>query len=150
MPLVDILMGSRSDEEALKPCLDMLTQLGVSHEAHVISAHRNPQRVHDFVTSSPERGTEVFIAAAGLAAHLPGVVASWTTLPVIGLPLPAGELRGLDSLYAIVQMPPGIPVATVGIGNARNAALLAASILALKHDDIRQAYAAYRKSLAEG
>jgi 5-(carboxyamino)imidazole ribonucleotide mutase len=143
-------MGSRSDEEALKPCLDMLTQLGVSHEAHVMSAHRNPQRVRDFVTSAPADGVEVFIAAAGLAAHLPGVVAAWTTLPVIGLPLAAGELRGLDSLYAIVQMPPGIPVATVGIGNARNAALLATAILALKYDDIRQAYEAYRKSLSEG
>ena len=149
MPLVAVLMGSRSDMPVMQECADMLTRLGVSHEVLVMSAHRTPERVREFALGAREQGYEVIIAGAGMAAALPGTVAAWTTLPVIGVPLAAGELRGLDALYAIVQMPPGIPVACVAIGapGARNAAVLAAQMLALKHDDIRTRYEDYRREL---
>ena len=149
MPLVAVLMGSRSDMPVMQECADMLTRLGVSHEVLVMSAHRTPERVRGFALGAREQGYEVIIAGAGMAAALPGTVAAWTTLPVIGVPLAAGELRGLDALYAIVQMPPGIPVACVAIGapGARNAAVLAAQMLALKHDDIRTRYEDYRREL---
>lgn len=152
MPLVSIVIGSKSDEPQVQDTLRILEELGIAHELHVLSAHRTPQRVADYARSAQERGVEVIIAAAGGAAALPGVVASWTDLPVIGIPLPSSELKGVDALYAIVQMPPGVPVACVAVGawGARNAAYLAAGILGLKHDKIREAYSAYRQRLREG
>jgi 5-(carboxyamino)imidazole ribonucleotide mutase len=149
MPLVAVVMGSKSDAEALKPTLDILTQLGIDHEVNVISAHRTPEKARQYALSARERGIEVIIAAAGGAAHLPGVLASWTTLPVIGVPLATSELKGVDALYSIVQMPAGIPVASVAIGSAgaKNAAYLAAEILSLKYDEIRNAYQKYRSEL---
>jgi 5-(carboxyamino)imidazole ribonucleotide mutase len=145
-------MGSKSDEAAVQPALDALAELGIDHEVSVISAHRTPEKARQFGLSARERGVEVIIAAAGRAAHLPGVLASWTTLPVIGVPLGGGELDGVDALYSIVQMPAGIPVACVAVGSAgaRNAAYLAAEILGLKHDAIRQAYEDYRSGLQGG
>jgi len=152
MPQVAVVMGSKSDAEALQPCLDVLTKLGIDFEVGVISAHRTPEKVRQFGQSARSRGIEVIIAAAGGAAHLPGVLASWTTLPIIGVPMPTSDLKGVDALYAIVQMPAGIPVATVAIGSAgaKNAAYLAAEILGLKNDKIRQAYEQYRQELAGG
>ncbi len=149
MPLVAVVMGSKSDTEALKPALDILSQFGIDYEVNVISAHRNPDKARQFGLSVRERGIEVIIAAAGMAAHLPGVLASWTTLPVIGVPLAGSELKGVDALYSIVQMPAGIPVATVAVGSAgaKNAAYLAAEILGLKYDQIRKAYEKYRSDL---
>ena len=149
MPKVAVVMGSKSDTEALKPTLDTLTQLGISHEVNVISAHRTPEKAKQYGQTAQERGIEVIIAAAGGAAHLPGVLASWTILPVIGVPLSSSELNGVDALYSIVQMPAGIPVATVAIGSAgaKNAAYLAAEILGLKYDGIRKAYEQYRINL---
>jgi 5-(carboxyamino)imidazole ribonucleotide mutase len=149
MPLVAVVMGSKSDTEALKPTLEILTKLGIEHEVNIISAHRTPEKAREYALAARGRGIEVIIAAAGMAAHLPGVLASWTTLPVIGIPIASGELKGVDALYSIVQMPPGIPVATVAIGSAgaKNAAYLAAEILGIKHDKIRQAYENYRKEL---
>ena len=149
MPLVAIVMGSKSDAEALKPTMDVLDKFGIDYEVSVISAHRNPEKVRQYGLAVRGRGIEVVIAAAGGAAHLPGVLASWTTLPVIGVPLASSELRGIDALYSIVQMPAGIPVATVGVGKAgaKNAAYLAAEILSLKHDELRKAYEEYRSQL---
>ncbi len=137
--LVAVLMGSKADMDAMQPCMETLTTFGIAHEVHVMSAHRTPDRVREFVSSARERGYEVIIAAAGGAAALPGVCKAYTPLPVIGVPLASSELKGIDALYSMVQMPPGLPVATVAIGSwgARNAATLAAEILALKHEDIR-------------
>ena len=152
MPKVAVVMGSKSDTEALKPTLDTLTQLGIEHEVNVISAHRTPEKAREYGLSARERGIEVIVAAAGRAAHLPGVLASWTVLPVIGVPLASGELNGVDALYSIVQMPAGIPVACMALGSAgaKNAAYLAAEILGLKYDDIRVAYEKYRREQQEG
>jgi 5-(carboxyamino)imidazole ribonucleotide mutase len=149
MPLVAVVMGSKSDAEAVKPALDTLDSLGIDYEVSVISAHRNPEKIRQYGLAVRDRGIEVIIAAAGGAAHLPGVLASWTTLPVIGVPLATSELGGIDALYAIVQMPAGIPVATVAVGTAgaKNAAYLAAEILGLKYNEIRKAYEEYRKEL---
>lgn len=149
MPLVAVVMGSKSDSEALQPTLEILTKLGIEHEVNIISAHRTPEKAREYALGARERGIEVIIAAAGGAAHLPGVLASWTTLPVIGVPLASSELKGVDALYSIVQMPAGIPVASVAIGSAgaKNAAYLAAEILGIKHDKIRQAYETYRQEL---
>ncbi|HAL47610.1 MAG: 5-(carboxyamino)imidazole ribonucleotide mutase [SAR202 cluster bacterium] len=149
MALVAVLMGSRSDEPAMKETTEVLDQLGVEHEVEVMSAHRTPEKVKDYAESARDRGIEVIIAGAGGSAGLPGVVASWTTLPVIGVPLPTSDLKGVDALYAIAQMPPGIPVACVAIGSwgARNAAFLAAQVLGAKHDKIRLAYDEYRETL---
>jgi len=149
MPLIAIVMGSKSDTGAIKPALEVLDTLGISYEISIISAHRNPEKVRQYGLKVRDRGIEVIIAAAGGAAHLPGVMASWTTLPVIGVPLATSELKGIDALYSIVQMPAGIPVATVAVGTAgaKNAAYLAAEILGLKYDDIRNAYEKYRSDL---
>ena len=149
MPLVAVVMGSKSDTEALQPTLEILSQLGIDYEVNVISAHRTPEKARQYGMAAREHGIEVIIAAAGGAAHLPGVLASWTTLPVIGVPLAGTELKGVDALYSIVQMPAGIPVASVAIGSAgaKNAAYLAAEILGLKYDSIRQAYEKYRRDL---
>ncbi len=146
MPLVAVVMGSKSDTEVMQSTIDILSKLGIDHELSIISAHRTPEKARDYARSARERGIEVIIAAAGMAAHLPGVLASWTSLPVIGVPLSGSELKGLDALYSIVQMPAGIPVACMAIGSpgAKNAAYLAAEILGLKHDKIRKAYDDFR------
>lgn len=138
MKKVAVLLGSTSDEEVMKGCTDYLTKFGIPHELKILSAHRQPDATAAFVRSAEENGFALIIAAAGMAAHLPGVAASYTTLPVIGVPLAGSELRGVDALYAIVQMPAGIPVATVAIGSAgaRNAAVLAAEILALSEPSL--------------
>jgi 5-(carboxyamino)imidazole ribonucleotide mutase len=147
--LVAVLMGSKSDMETMQSCMDTLTKFGIEHEVHVMSAHRTPDKVREFVSSARERGFEVIIAAAGGAAALPGVCKAYTPLPVIGVPLASSELKGIDALYSIVQMPPGMPVATVAVGawGARNAATLAAEILSLGHKDIRAKYDEYRAGL---
>ena len=151
MPLVAVIMGSSSDEPIVNETVAVLEELGIDYEVRVMSAHRAPERVREYATTARERGIEVFIAAAGGAAALPGVLASWSTLPVIGVPLASSELKGLDALMAVAQMPPGIPVACVAVGSwgARNAGYLAAEILGLKHDKIREAYEQYRTKLRE-
>jgi 5-(carboxyamino)imidazole ribonucleotide mutase len=148
MPLVAVIMGSKSDASTMQEALDVLEQLGITYEVRVISAHRTPEKAREYALKAKERGIEVIIAAAGGAAHLPGVLASWTTLPVVGIPLASSELKGVDAFYSIVQMPSGVPVACVGIGSAKNAAFLAAEILGLKYDKIREAYEKYRQELA--
>lgn len=142
-------MGSQSDEAIVRETSTVLDDMGVDHEVVVMSAHRTPEKVMEYTQSARERGIEVLIAAAGGSAGLPGVMASWTTLPVIGIPIPSSDLKGVDALYAIAQMPPGIPVACVAVGSwgARNAAFLAAQILGIKHEQIREAYDEYRRGL---
>lgn len=151
MARVAIVIGSKTDEPLMQPALDILNEFKIDFELSILSAHRKPDQVRKYALEAASQGFEVVIAAAGSAAHLPGVVASWTTLPVIGVPLPTSDLKGIDSLYSIVQMPGGVPVACVGIGTAgaKNAALLAAQILANKYDDIRKKYADYKRKLAE-
>ncbi len=151
-PLVAVVMGSKSDAPLMDECLEMLEKLGIPHTSEVMSAHRTPDKVAVFAKSARDDGIEVIIAAAGGAAALPGAIKAHTPLPVIGVPVASSELGGLDALYAIVQMPPGVPVAAVAVGSwgARNSALLAAEILALHHDDIRKAYDDYRAALASG
>jgi 5-(carboxyamino)imidazole ribonucleotide mutase len=149
MAMVGVLIGSKTDEPLIKPALDLLEKLGITYEFNVISAHRKPEKVREYGLKAKEKGLEVIIAGAGAAAHLPGSLASWTTLPVIGVPLPTSELKGIDSLYAIVQMPSGVPVACVGIGAAQNAALLAAQILGIKHKDVQERYEEYKRSLSQ-
>jgi 5-(carboxyamino)imidazole ribonucleotide mutase len=136
---VGILTGSPSDLEVVKKAAEVLEQLGVGCELKVLSAHRTPERVQKYVSEAPGRGIEVLIACAGMAAHLAGVVAAHTLLPVIGVPLASGALQGVDALLATVQMPPGIPVATVGVDGAKNAGYFAARILALHDPAIRKA-----------
>jgi 5-(carboxyamino)imidazole ribonucleotide mutase len=148
MALVGVVIGSKSDEPLMQPALDMLGELGIEYELSIISAHRTPEKAREYGQSAGKRGFEVIIAGAGWAAHLPGVIASWTTLPVIGVPLATSELKGIDAIYSVVQMPSGVPVACVAIDGAKNAALLAAAILSLKHADIRDAYERYRQRLA--
>jgi 5-(carboxyamino)imidazole ribonucleotide mutase len=134
--LVGIIMGSDSDWETMAPATQILDDLGISHKAEVVSAHRMPEDMVSYAKQAASSGMRVIIAGAGGAAHLPGMVASITTLPVIGVPVPLTQLEGLDSLLSIVQMPAGVPVATVGIGNAKNAALLAARILGISDSAI--------------
>ena len=138
-PLVGVIMGSKSDWETLRDAVSTLREMGVPCEAKVVSAHRTPKLMVDYAQSAAARGLEVLIAGAGGAAHLPGMTASMTSLPVIGVPVASKQLKGLDSLLSIVQMPTGIPVATVAIGNARNAALLAVRILGVKFPKYRKA-----------
>jgi len=142
MPKVAVVMGSKSDMEVMQGAVDALARMGIDSEVLTMSAHRQPEKVYTFCTSARKEGFEVIIAGAGAAAHLPGVIASWTTLPVIGVPIPSSELKGVDSLYAIVQMPAGVPVATMAIGaaGAKNAAYMAAQILGLKYPEIARAY----------
>jgi 5-(carboxyamino)imidazole ribonucleotide mutase len=144
-------MGSKSDLDVMQSARDVLRELGVAHEVRVLSAHRTPDALFEYVAAAPTRGVEVFVAGAGGAAHLPGVVAAKTTLPVLGVPIPSGHLLGLDALLAIVQMPKGIPVATFAVGKAGagNAALFAIAILAGKRPDLAQKLTAWRKSKAE-
>jgi 5-(carboxyamino)imidazole ribonucleotide mutase len=149
-PLVGIVMGSDSDMPVMETAGQVLDRFGVSWEIEVMSAHRRPRRVADYASSAEERGLKVIIAGAGLAAHLPGVIAAHTSLPVIGVPLYQEGLAGADALYSCVQMPPGVPVATVAIGGAKNAAVLAAQIIASGDDALRTKLRAYKKELAEG
>jgi 5-(carboxyamino)imidazole ribonucleotide mutase len=151
MAMVGIIIGSKTDEPLIKPALETLDQLGIKYQLSVISAHRNPAKVREYALQAKENGQEVIIAGAGAAAHLPGVIASWTTLPVIGIPLPTSDLKGIDSLYSIVQMPSGVPVACVGIGSsgAKNAALLAAQMLGIKYVEIQKAYEDYKHKLSQ-
>lgn len=143
-PLVSVICGSRSDLEAVEKGAAVLTDLAIPHELRIISAHRAPALLERYVHAAEERGVRVFICAAGLAAHLAGAVAARTSWPVIGLPMPGGVSGGLDALLSTVQMPPGVPVATVGLGNARNAALLAAQILAISDTALAERVVAFR------
>jgi 5-(carboxyamino)imidazole ribonucleotide mutase len=150
-PLVGIIMGSKSDYDYLAPACEMLTYLGLPYEARVLSAHRTPDQTSEWAATAEERGLEVIIAAAGGAAHLAGVVAAKTLLPVLGVPIPSTSLNGLDSLLSIVQMPAGIPVGTLAIGKpgATNAAILAAEIIGLHRPEIRGKLRAWRESRAK-
>jgi 5-(carboxyamino)imidazole ribonucleotide mutase len=150
MPSVAVVCGSRSDLSSLKGCFDLLDDYGISWEASVISAHRQADALHAYVTEAEAAGVKLFIGAAGLAAHLPGVLASLTARPVIGIPLDGGALGGADALYSVVQMPPGVPVASVAIGSpgAKNAAHLAARILALSDAAVAERVAAFRAEQA--
>jgi 5-(carboxyamino)imidazole ribonucleotide mutase len=146
-PLVAVLMGSKSDWETMRHCVDTLDDLGIANEYRILSAHRTPEATADFARKAEDRGLRVIITGAGSAAHLAGVVAGLTRLPVLGVPIPSSTLQGLDSLLSIVQMPGGIPVGTLAIGSAgaKNAALLAAAILALSDTKIRSNLEAFRK-----
>ncbi|MCX5684108.1 MAG: 5-(carboxyamino)imidazole ribonucleotide mutase [Planctomycetota bacterium] len=150
-PLVGIVLGSDSDSEAMQPCVATLKEFGIAYELRVISAHRTPNAAHEYAVMAADRGLRVIIGAAGGAAHLPGVLASLTPLPVIGVPMPSSIMGGLDSLLSIVQMPSGIPVATVAVGKAGpvNAALLAAQILAVADAALRGKIVQYKARLAE-
>jgi 5-(carboxyamino)imidazole ribonucleotide mutase len=146
-PLVGIIMGSDSDLPVMQQAAEMLTEFGVPHEITIVSAHRTPQRLFEYARTAEARGLEVIIAGAGGAAHLPGMVAALTPLPIIGVPVKASSLEGLDALLSIVQMPAGVPVATVAINNAKNAGILAAQILGVKFPEIRARVAAYKAQL---
>jgi 5-(carboxyamino)imidazole ribonucleotide mutase len=147
-PWVGVIMGSTSDLKYLQPAIDLLTELGVPHEAKIVSAHRTPDWMFEYASTAESRGIEVIIAAAGGAAHLPGMVAAKTTVPVLGVPVPATMLNGLDSLLSIVQMPKGVPVGTLAIGEpgAVNAALLATSIVSIQRPDVRERLRLWRKN----
>src|SRR3954464_6721557 len=149
-PLVGVIMGSRSDWETMAEADRVLTDFGIPHECHVVSAHRTPAWMAEYATGAAERGLQVIIAGAGGAAHLPGMVAAQTLLPVIGVPVKSAALNGLDSLLSIVQMPKGVPVATVAIGaaGAANAGLLAVAILATSRPELRAQLVAYREEIA--
>lgn len=149
IPLVGIILGSDSDLEVMAETARTLASLGVEYEVTIASAHRHPETVTAYARGAEERGLQVIIAGAGMAAHLPGVVAAQTNLPVIGVPLLGKTLSGQDALYSIVQMPPGVPVATVAINGARNAALLAAQILARNDGLVREKLVQYRRRLSE-
>ncbi|MCL5102568.1 MAG: 5-(carboxyamino)imidazole ribonucleotide mutase [Armatimonadetes bacterium] len=145
---VAIVMGSKSDAEIMRGASDILTQFGIESQTFVISAHRTPQAAFEFATTAEDNGFEVIIAGAGGAAHLPGVLAGLTPLPVIGVPVKSAALSGLDSLLAIVQMPSGVPVATVAIDGAKNAGILAAQILSVKYPKVREAVREHKAKLA--
>lgn len=147
MAKVAVLMGSKSDFPVVKPAVKVLKDFGVETEVRVISAHRTPDEAHEFASGAKGRGVEVIICAAGKAAHLGGVIAAYTTLPVIGLPVKTDMMGGLDSLLSIVQMPSGIPVATVGVNGGENAGLLALQILGVKYPEIAEKLAAYKQSM---
>ena len=151
MPPVAVVLGSKSDAAAMEECIQTLERLGIPYESQVISAHRSPEKARQFALSAQKRGIEVIIAAAGMAAALPGVLASYApTIPVVGVPIAAAAMGGLDSLLAIAQMPPGVPVACMAVNGARNAALLAAQIIAQRNEDVRQALENYRRELGQG
>ncbi len=149
MSKVGILMGSKSDFDVVKPAVKVLQDFGVETEVRVISAHRTPTEAHDYASTAKERGIEVLICAAGKAAHLGGVVAAYTTLPVIGLPVKTDMMGGLDSLLSIVQMPAGIPVATVGVNGGENAGLLALQMLGVKYPEIADKLLAYKQKMKD-
>lgn len=146
---VAILMGSDSDLPIMQKAAGFLREIGVPHEMDIISAHRTPDRAIEFARTAADRGVQVIIAGAGGAAHLPGILAALTTLPIIGVPIDSSPLSGVDALYAIVQMPPGVPVATVGINGARNAAILAAEVLALSDSALAQRLREFRTTMAD-
>jgi 5-(carboxyamino)imidazole ribonucleotide mutase len=148
-PLVGVIMGSQSDSEVMSACADQLQELGVPFEVIVASAHRNPQKVHDWAASAADRGIMVIIAAAGKAAHLGGVVAAYTPLPVIAVPMKTSDLGGLDSLLSMVQMPTGVPVACVAINGAKNAAILATQILGNAIPEYRGKMLEFKRTLAD-
>lgn len=150
-PLVGVVMGSISDAETMKGCMEMLKEFDIPHEVKVLSAHRTPDLTQKYAVTAAERGLEVIIAGAGWAAHLAGFMAAHTTLPVIGIPIDSSPFNGMDALLSTVQMPPGIPVATVAVGSggAKNAAVLAAQILALKHAPIAEKLKKYRENLTK-
>ena len=149
-PLVGVVMGSASDKELVAPALHVLEEFKVEHEVSIISAHRTAEKARSYALTAEQRGIKVLIAAAGYAAHLPGVLASWTCLPIVGIPLPTSDLKGIDSLLAIVQMPGGVPVACTGIGKsgAKNAALLAIQMLGIQDEQLQKAYRTYRENMA--
>ena len=149
MAKVGIVMGSISDLEVVKPAIDVLTKFGVESDVRVISAHRTPVEAHDFASNAIANGIEVIISAAGKAAHLGGVMASFTTLPIIGLPVKSSTMDGLDSLLSTVQMPAGVPVATVAINGGLNAGLLAIQMLALKYPELAKKLDDYKEDMAE-
>ena len=151
MALVGVVIGSKTDREMIEPSLKVLQGMGVDYELSVISGHRNPGKAREYGLKAAERGIEAIIAAAGGAAHLPGILASWTTVPVIGVPLPTSDLKGVDALLSIAQMPGGVPVACVGIGEsgAKNAALLAVQVVGAKHEEIKRAYCRYKMEMGE-
>jgi 5-(carboxyamino)imidazole ribonucleotide mutase len=151
-PLVGIIMGSRSDWETMRHAAETLNSLGIAYEARVVSAHRTPERLYDYARSAAERGLKVIVAGAGGAAHLPGMAASMTRLPVLGVPVESKALKGMDSLLSIVQMPAGIPVGTLAIGQpgATNAGLLAAAILATSDEALAARIDAWRKAQTDG
>ncbi|WP_028879888.1 5-(carboxyamino)imidazole ribonucleotide mutase [Terasakiella pusilla] len=147
-PSVGIIMGSQSDWPTMKLAADMLDEMGVSYEKRIVSAHRTPQRLYDYATNAKARGLKVIIAGAGGAAHLPGMAAAMTPLPVLGVPVKSRALNGIDSLYSIAQMPGGVPVGTLAIGDAgaKNAGILAASIIALQDDSVAAKLDAFREA----
>lgn len=149
-PLVGIVMGSASDQPKMQAAEVILDRFGVPYESNVISAHRQPEQAHEYSKLAEARGLQVIIAAAGRAAHLAGVMAANTVLPVIGVPVHGGHLGGADSLYSTVQMPSGVPVATVGIDQATNAAILAVQILACNNDDLREKLRNFKAELSQG
>ncbi len=150
-PIVGVIMGSKSDWDVMSHCVKTLEQLNVAHEAKIISAHRTPDLLFEYASTAEDRGLEVIIAGAGMAAHLPGVTAAKTSLPVLGVPLTAAALDGLDALLSMVQMPAGVPVATFAIGKAGavNAALFAANIVSARHPECGKALQAYRTAQRE-
>ncbi len=144
---ISIVMGSKSDEKIMKKAADILEEFEVGYEVKILSAHRMPNKTSGFAKNAQSEGIEVIIAGAGKAAHLPGVIASYTTIPVIGVPIKTDDLKGIDSLLSIVQMPSGVPVACVAINGSKNAALLALQILSLKYKDIREKLVEYKEKL---
>lgn len=150
-PLVGVVMGSSSDWPTMQHAVQMLERFEVPCERHVVSAHRTPDRLREYATSAAERGLQVIVAGAGGAAHLPGMLASWTTLPVVGVPVKSRALNGVDSLLSIVQMPGGVPVATMAIGDsgAKNAGLFAVRVLAARDPELRERLEAYRDEIAQ-
>ena len=148
-PLVGIVMGSASDMAQVESCVEALNELGIPYELTVASAHRTPEEATAFARTARERGIKVIVAAAGWAAHLPGVLAAHTTLPIIGLPIGSSPLGGKDALYAMVQMPPGVPVATVGIDTGRNAGILAAQIIGVADEGVAASLAQMKEDMAE-
>ena len=148
-PIVGVVMGSDSDWPTMKEATEMLDQFGIPYEKEVVSAHRTPDLMAEYGISARERGLKIIIAGAGGAAHLPGMLASYTTLPVIGVPVQTSALGGLDSLYSIVQMPNGVPVATVAIGKAKNAGLLAVRMLSMDNEELELKLEQYRQEMAD-
>ena len=150
-PQAAVILGSRSDAPYMEGCLELLRNFGIEADMKILSAHRNPEELAVFAAGAEDAGISVIIAAAGMSAHLPGAVAARSALPVIGVPIPSSDLKGLDALLSIVQMPSGVPVATMAVGKAgaKNAAVLAAEILALRYEGVREKLIAYRNALAE-
>lgn len=147
-PLVGIVMGSDSDLEIMREAAAVLDELGIGYEVRIISAHRTPERARSYAMEAASRGLAVIVAGAGAAAHLAGFIAAYTPLPVIAVPIASGALRGIDALFSMVQMPPGVPVATVGINGAKNAGILAAQIIGARDPEVRARIAAYKEKMA--